>query len=167
MTKIRKAPTSRTGHRPAPATSASGLPRKKITRVPQGAALPAAGSALDEYPTGCCVVMSLGGLTSWHMILYRIGGEGSPHCGRMSIPPSVAGWNAGVGEGVEVRASTIVLESCWPYRPAAAEAGEGQEKDPLAGSPIEGSLMLGHLSAGRDHRAAAGQEISNKEGSAT
>jgi len=102
-------------------------------------------------------VMNLGGLTSWYMILYRIGGEGSPHCGRMSIFPSIAGWNSGVGEGVEVRESTIVLEACWPYRPAASEPGEGDEKDPLSSKPVEGSLMIGHLYADRT-------ETSRKEG---
>ncbi len=125
---------------------------KKSRRSAQGGSLPPDKSPLGAYPVGCCVMIEpgdVGGGASWHMILYRIGGEGAPHCARMSVPPDQNGWNGGLREAREIRADTVVLGSRWPYRPTSREDGVG-ERDPLADDDVvEGALMLGHLSSDR------------------
>ncbi len=125
----------------------SGSTHGKSRKTVQGSELPADGGPIAAYPTGCCVLADLGGGLAWHMVLFRIGGQGAPHCGRLASDPHVAGWNAGMGLAREVSAGTIVVSSCWPFRPST---DEGAELDPFAGSDrSSGAIMFNHMNAGR------------------
>lgn len=116
----------------------------KSSRAAQGAPLPQDGSDLAVYPLGCCVLIDVGGRIGWHMVLFRIGGFGAPHCSEMCHDPSSADWNSRLGQAREIRA-TRVIRSCWPNRPGSA-IDRGAEEDPLS-VPTRGSVMQGHLSS--------------------
>jgi hypothetical protein len=120
----------------------------RSARSAQGAPLPPDGTGIADYPVGCCVLVEVGGRVGWHMIVFRIGGEGAPHCAEMRVDPRSAAWNSGLGGAREIRASTRVAGSCWPLR-SGSEVERGSEEDPLAASPDPGSIMQGHLSSAR------------------
>jgi hypothetical protein len=118
----------------------------KSARSAQGAPLPPDGSDLVSYPLGCCVMIEVGGSVGWHMVLFRIGGHGAPHCSEMRVDPASPEWNSGLGPAREIRAVTV-LRSCWPNRPRSS-SDAGAEADPLSVVRDRGSVMQGHLSAG-------------------
>ena len=112
----------------------------------QGTDLPADGSPLVAYPIGCCVLIAImESEPAWHMILFRIGRSGNPHCGRLASDPAREGWNARMGDARETKEGTIVLASRWPFR---ASLDEGAEIDPLAiqsQRSASGSISFSHL----------------------
>ena len=120
--------------------------KSKAKHSLQGADLPVDASPLGAYPIGCCVLISASdGHPAWHLIRFRIGKSGNPHCGRLTSDPASAGWNARMGEARETREDTIVLASCWPFR---AAIDEGAELDPLAiqsDRTMQGSILNSHL----------------------
>lgn len=134
--------------------------RSKAKRSLQGTDLPADGSVLGTYPVGCCVLIAVSSAypvgccalvaaaneaPAWHMVLFRIGKVGNPHCGRLSGPPDREGWNARMGDARETREDVVVLASCWPFR---AALDEGSELDPLAlqsNRTAAGSVSVNHL----------------------
>jgi hypothetical protein len=80
---------------------------------------------------------------AWHLVAFRIGAIGSPHCRLLSGHPSSSSWGVGMGDARETREDQIVLQSCWPARQGIA-AQSAQEEDPLSqdGPSIDGPLML-------------------------
>ncbi len=121
---------------------------KKSKKSAQGIPLPPDLSPLEDYPIGCCVLLDICGEEIWHLVSFRIGKVGDPHCGRLRVDPSSLIWNHGMAEARQTDCTTIVLSSAWPNRPGQAGAGGASEQDPLASSSdsADGSLMLGHLS---------------------
>lgn len=122
--------------------------KKKSKKGAQGSPLPPDRSPLEGYPIGCCVLLDIGGEAIWHLVSFRIGKVGDPHCGRLASEPSSPRWNDGMAEARQTDCTRIVLASAWPNRPGQAGAGGASEQDPLALSSdaSDGSLMLGHLS---------------------
>lgn len=123
-----------------------GAGAKKTKRSLQGTDLPADGSPLSAYPIGCCVLLALaGGGPAWHLVLFRIGGSGNPHCARLASDPAREGWNARMGDARETRDESTVLASRWPFR---ASLDEGAEIDPIAlqsDRSAAGSMSVSHL----------------------
>ncbi len=174
--------TAAAGRAPKLKAASSGA-SKKSARSAQGSKLPDDRSALESYPVGCCVLIEVdvdgrgvppagstaegqcGSINSpiWHMIAYQIGGQGAPHCARMRIPPSAAGWNAGLEAARETPASVVVLGSCWPYRPTSPDVWSGgavDESDPIAGASSDagvgtgdGVMMFSHLRGPEDNQS--------------
>jgi hypothetical protein len=93
------------------------------------------------------------------MVLFRIGGQGSPHCSEMRRDPSSADWNAGLGPAREIR-GTIVLRSCWPHRPGSA-SDRGSEEDPL--SALSRKVTLQGQGQGRLSASGTGSSGSSNE----
>jgi len=118
--------------------------RSKPRHRLQGADLPADGSPLGVYPIGCCVLIAVAGEPpAWHMVPFRIGKSGNPHCAKLASDPKREGWNARMGPARETREDTIVLASCWPFR---AALDEGAEIDPLQSDrTMRGSILTSHL----------------------
>ncbi len=122
---------------------------KKSKKDAQGGPLPSDRSLLEAYPIGCCVLLDIAGDAIWHLVSFRIGKAGDPHCGRLAVEPSSPNWNHEMAEAKQTDCRTLVLRSAWPNRPGQAGAGGGSEQDPLAlVNESSGSLMIGHLSDG-------------------
>ena len=124
----------------------AGKAKAKAKSSLQGADLPVDGSPLAMYPIGCCVFVALAGQDpAWHIVSFRIGRSGNPHCARLASDPSREGWNARMGDARETREDTIVHVSCWPFR---ASIDEGAEIDPIAlqsDRSAAGSMSVSHL----------------------
>jgi hypothetical protein len=132
--------------------SSSGASSNKtpVRRARQGSVLPVDGSRLSEYPEGCCVLISpsaqdvrmvaakppLSAVESpsspaWHLVSFRIGRDGSPHCRMLRNPPSSLEWNVGMGLAAETNGYLLVLGSRWPERAAPLDDALGTEADPI------------------------------------
>jgi hypothetical protein len=154
-------------------------------RARQGSALPPDGSTLSAYPEGCCVLIavtardvrvpgavmsfrpaSIGAIpfgdvhddvdAAWYLVSFRIGREGSPHCRRLSHPPSSLAWNVGMGLAAETNGYLAVLESRWPERAAPMDDALGVEADPMQIMEQANPQGGGVADAARDGRDGRG-----------
>ena len=123
------------------------MSKKKSKKGAQGSELPPDRSPLEDYPIGSCVLLDIDGKLTWHLVSFRIGKTGDPHCGKLREYPESVTWNHGMAEARQTDGQKPVLASAWPNRPTQAGAGGGSEQDPLAlaSDSADGSLMLGHL----------------------
>lgn len=141
------------GKRGATLRGVAAAAKRRSIKSEQGCALPEHRSPIGVYPNKCCVLIEVDGRLAWHMIVFRIGNSGPPHVSQMANLPSSTDWNTGMGASRSVPEDTVVLDSCWPYRPSAPESTEGEssgDDDPLASRPVEGALMFDHLRSVRD-----------------
>lgn len=78
--------------------------------------------------------LAVAGLPSspaWHLVSFRIGRDGSPHCRMLKNPPSSLEWNVGMGLAAETNGYLSVLGSRWPERAAPLDDALGTEADPI------------------------------------
>lgn len=123
--------------------SARGSKSKKSVSSEQGAPLPVDGSPLEVYPLRCCVLLTIDGVESWHLISFRIGGAGTPHLCRMASDPHRPDWNAEMCDSIQAPRGLRVTSSAWPTRPVDSSSA-GVEEDPLFGrtGSDQGSLSM-------------------------
>ncbi len=123
------------------------MSKKTSIRAAQGSELPPNGSPISRYPIGCCVRVDYRGEVAWHMMMFFIGKDGPPFCGRMTHPPSSPRWNSKISDSRSIPDSTIVLESAWPLRGRTTEESSGAERDPLKSDVVSTQPLLDLFSA--------------------